>query len=115
MFSAVLPMARNVIVQLPFCKREEVESEIRRIAIHDTAAVIVLGHAKDRMLQRGITSRQVLRVLVDGVLDSPVEWDTQKDRGWKCRFCRTTAGIKVTVVVKLIESGGRRCLVITVW
>jgi hypothetical protein len=108
-------MDDKVLVQLPFCKRDEVEAEIRRIARTETIAIITLDHAKDRMLQRGITSRQVLRVLAEGALDSPIEWDTSKDKGWKCRFCRTTAGLKVTVVVKLIETGGRRCLVITVW
>lgn len=104
-----------MIVQLPFCTRSEVVAEIRRIATSDTVALVTLDHAKDRMMQRGITSRQILRVLIDGVLDSTIEWDTNKDKGWRCRFCRTTAGLKVTVVVKLIEAGGRRCLVVTVW
>lgn len=103
------------ITRLPFCAREDVEAEIRRIATEDSARVVLLPHARDRMLQRDISTRQVFNALRFGSLDSAVEWDTNQDRGWKCRFSRLAAGAPVTVVVKLIEHEGRRCLVVTVW
>ena len=103
------------VTRLPFCKREDVETEIRRIANEVSARVVLPPHARDRMLQRGISTRQVFNALRFGSLDSAVEWDTNKDKGWKCRFSRITAGVPVTAVVKLIEQNGHRCLVVTVW
>ena len=69
------------IARLPFCKREEVESEIRRIATEDSAGIMLLPHARDRMFQRDISNRQVFNALRFGSLDSAVEWDTNKDKG----------------------------------
>ncbi len=102
-------------IQLPRFKREDVREEIRRIASTETQFVEFLDHSLDRMAQRGITARQVLRVLQDGEQLEAATWCTEQERGWRCKLRRVTAGDNVTVVAKLIEREHSVCLVVTTW
>jgi len=89
-------------------------AEIRRIAKEDSESLIFLDHAIDRQEHRDISNAQVLNVLKNGTVTEPIEWDTKKERGWKCKLTRSTAGKMVSVVVKIVQRQGSKCLVITV-
>lgn len=100
---------------LPFIKPQEVEAEIRRLARDSSIDVIILDHARMRMLEREITDRQIFNVLKNGDLIDGAKWDAEKERGWKCKFRRVTAGVEVTVVAKLIKRESATCLIVTVF
>jgi hypothetical protein len=104
-----------MIVALPFIKAEDVEAEVRRIASASTQDLILLDHALDRSTERGINIRQITNVLKNGDRTSDYKWDTQIENGWKCTFQRVTAGVKVTVAVKLVKRESVSCLVVTVY
>ena len=105
----------NQPVELPFITRLNVEAEVRRIAGESTKDLVLLDHAKDRMLEREITERQSLNVLKNGdIMDAP-KWDTEKERGWRCQFRGIAAGIDVTVITKLVKRDNTMCLIITVY
>jgi hypothetical protein len=104
-----------MIVALPFIKAEEVESEVRRIATKDTTNLILLDHAHIRCVERGINLKQITNVLKNGDRTTDYTWDTHIENGWKCTFQRVTAGIKVTVAVKLVKRESVSCLVVTVF
>lgn len=101
-------------IELPI-PSNQVESEVRRIAQHESFKVFTLDHAKMRMIQRDISIRQIIRVLCDGALTQAPSWDTEKEKGWRCVFAGVTAGIKVTVVVKLVKRNGHACLIVTTY
>lgn len=105
----------NGVVALPFIPREKVRGEIARIAREDTAHLDVLDHAAMRMTERHVSMRQVLTVLKCGDLQGDITWCTDKEKGWRCRLSRVTAGINVTVVAKLVRRDEAVCLVITTW
>lgn len=66
-----------------------------------------------RMLEREISKAQVLRVLRHGDPGDP-QWDTESERGWKCKFTKITAGIRLHVVAKLVERKPEDvCLIVT--
>ena len=104
-----------MVIQLPHFKAQDVRGEIRRIAKSETQNVEFLQHAIERMEQRGITSRQVLKVLQDGEQIEGADWCTDKERGWRCKLSCVTAGDKVTVIAKLVERENSACLVVTTW
>jgi hypothetical protein len=104
-----------MIIALPFIKAEDVEAEVRRIATESTQHLILLDHALDRSEERGISLRQITNVLKSGDRTSDYKWDTQLENGWKCTFQRVTAGVKVTVAVKLVMRDCVSCLVVTVY
>ncbi len=108
-------MAKGNVVALPFIQRDQVEKEIRRIATESTINMVKLDHAIDRMIEREITDRQILNVLRSGEQLSPAAWNTEKERGWKCKFRRITAGVNVTVVAKLVQRDETTCLIVTVF
>lgn|SRR5690606_5994426 len=102
-------------IELPKFKPTEVRPEIQRIAHEDTQYVEFLDHALERMEQRGITVRQVMRVLRDGEQQGDAVWCTDKERGWRCKLTRITAGDKITVVTKLVQRENSTCLIVTTW
>ena len=108
-------MAKKNISLLPWIKKQDVLPEIRRIASEETGSLLILNHARDRQEHRNITDRQILNVLKNGELMGNIDWDTQEERGWKCRLSRITAGDHVSVIAKLVQRNGNKCLVITVW
>jgi len=100
---------------LPFITPGEVEAEIRKIASESSFELIILEHAKTRMIERDITRRHIDRVLKNGELMEAPRWDTEKERGYKCKFRRVTAGMEVTVIAKLVKREQNNCLVVTVF
>jgi hypothetical protein len=109
-----MPKKRNISL-LPWITKEKALPEIRRIASQETESLIILNHARDRQQLRDVTDRQILNVLKNGELTGQFEWDTQDERGWKCKLSRITAGDHVSVIAKLVERDGNKCLIITVW
>jgi hypothetical protein len=103
------------MLSLPFVSIDQVESEIRKIVTGASQNVIFLDHTAMRMQEREITSRQVFNVLKNGELKDSPKWNTDKSKGWKCSFVRVTAGVKVTVVVKLTKEKEQVCLIVTVF
>jgi Domain of unknown function (DUF4258) len=103
------------VVALPFVGRDKVEQWIRDLATHESEKVYILDHAVLRMEERDVTQRQVFTTLRLGDLCDAPEWDTKEEKGWKCKFSRTVAGEKITVVAKLIMRDSVSCLVVTVW
>lgn len=99
---------------LPTFRKETARAEIARLAKDESHKVELLDHALDRMEQRGITTRQVFRTLIDGDQRS-IEWDETQEKGWRCKLQYMTAGDMITVVAKLIEREGSVCLVVTTW
>lgn len=93
-------------------QKRRCEAEIARLAREDTERVEILDHALDRMQQRDITTRQVFRTLIDAELLG-VTWDSDNEKGWRCKLRYMTAGIAVVVVAKLIERDESTCLVVT--
>lgn len=74
----------------------------------------LMDHVEMRMLERGITRRQVFNVLRRGELIDGIEWCTKKESGWKCKINTLTAGVSVSVVPKLVSRpDGEVVLVIT--
>ena len=69
-------------------------------------------HAKQRMLERNVTSRDVLRVLQAGhEVEGPIR---NEKMNWTCTFAGNSAGVGVQVVAVLVEEGNETCLVVTV-
>lgn len=107
----------------PSMKKEEVRSIIADLANTDSSKVVLLDHAEDRMLEKGMSYKQVLQVLRLGKVHTRVEWDphtSDKGRishGWLCVLKRHTAGRVVRVVCKLVDENGKTgpCLIITVY
>lgn len=102
------------VVQLPRLRKVDVDAEIRRLATGVSGRFFFTQHAEMRMVERNITKRQVFNVVRDGkLLEEPV-WDSEIEEGWKCRYNWITAGVGITVVVKLLERSDGHCdLVIT--
>lgn len=101
-------------ISLPKFNKENARAEIARIAREDSGCVEILDHALDRMVQRDITMRQVMRTLIDGELLDTV-WNGENEKGWRCKLRYMTAGKVVVVVAKLVERESSTCLVVTVW
>jgi|SRR5690606_11602447 len=111
----MLPKRTDTLAIFPNVTKEHAVSEIQRIAQDDTGKIFILDHAHMRMIERGITTRQILKVLRHGeVIDGPT-WVADKERGWKCEFKRISAGECLHVIAKLTERGDNCCLIITVY
>lgn len=82
---------------------------IREIA-QDTSRIVIIEHAKKRMLQRHITQDQIYKCLRTGNL---TEGPAKMPRGgWRCTMRRILAGDEVTVVAEFDSRD--RVLVVTV-
>ncbi|MCW7556503.1 DUF4258 domain-containing protein [Endozoicomonas gorgoniicola] len=103
------------VVTLPFIKAGEVRQEIARIAKDESHNLDFLDHALLRMQEREVTTRQILNVLKNGEQIGDVTWCTDQEKGWRCRLSRVTAGVKITVVAKVVQRENTTCLVITTW
>jgi hypothetical protein len=102
------------VTYLPIPKHEVLET-IRRIAKQNTEQVVFLDHAHMRMMERDISQRQILKALELGNLVDDIVWDTEAERGWKCKLTRMVTGESITAVAKLVERESITCLVVTVW
>ena len=102
------------VAKLPRIRKPDVDTEIRRLATGVLGRFFFSDHAEMRLIERDITKRQVFNVVRSGTLVEEPVWDTEKESGWKCRYHWITAGVSITVVVKLVERSDGHCdLVIT--
>lgn len=85
---------------------------MRDILAADGAAIIWTEHSKERMLERDITTTQVIRCLEKGTMCEQHYYDTVK-ANWKFTVVHTTAGREVCAVVALNLND--KVLVITVY
>ena len=100
--------------RLPRNKKCDVDQKIRQLATGSTGRFFFLNHAEMRMVERGITRRQVFNVVRDGKLVEGPEWCSKVECGWLCKYHWITGGAAITVVVKLIErSDEQNAIVIT--
>lgn len=67
------------------------------------------------MRERDVTTRQILNVLKSGEQIGDIVWCTEGEKGWRCKLSRVTAGVKITVVAKVVKRQSTTCLVITTW
>lgn len=80
----------------------------------DSSKVVVLEHAKARMLVRGVTLAQVLEVLRHGAVCEPAHQHLRTG-DWRCTLERRVAGDLVRVVAALHEKAtGEVVVVVTV-
>lgn len=85
---------------------------IRELA-HDSRNVVFTGHARQKMVQRGITSAQVLETLRKGTVEESAHLNTH--RNWQVRLRHRCAGDEVTVAAALEQdqATGDQVVVIT--
>lgn len=104
------------LISLPKYNKGNVFEAVQQIAESNTQAVFILDHCELRMQERNITRVQVIRTLRQGTLTEPPVWDSEHEKGWRCRVSHVTAGTPLTVVAKLIENADDELvLVITAW
>lgn len=79
----------------------------------DTANVVIVTHAKVRMVQRKITRSQVIDCLRKGTISEPAHLTQHGD--WKATVSHRAAGDNVSVAVALkAKEDGDYCIVVTV-
>lgn len=105
----------NKLLTLPFIAASEVEAELRRIATEATENLVISDHARMRMIERDITLGQIVKTIKAGGMICAPSWCAEKEKGWRCTFERINAGVKVTVVAKLIKQNENLCLIVTSW
>ncbi len=91
------------VAQLPRIKKCNVDREIRRLATGTMGRFYILEHTEMRMLERDITRKQVYNVVRSRKLVKGPEWCSKIEDGWLCSYNWITAGVSLTVVVKLVE------------
>lgn len=85
---------------------------LRQVA-EDSSKVVVMGHAKKRMIERKISLGQVLSCLQKGAVSEPAHLSPHG--GWKATVTHRCGGDSVSVVAALEDRGsGDYCIVITV-
>jgi|SRR5690606_31062783 len=82
------------------------QSQVRALA-QDTEAIVVTDHAGERMEQRGITMRDLLRILRTGYVDEAPEEVREGD--WKCKVTQTIGSREAGAVTIIVH---RRQLVV---
>lgn len=85
------------------------EERIRRSA-RESVNVIVGGHARERMLERGIDDIDVLRTLrTGGIVGEP---EPAEHGEWKCKMVQRKGGRDVGVITIILRTG--KLFVVTV-
>ncbi|ADE13786.1 conserved hypothetical protein [Nitrosococcus halophilus Nc 4] len=103
---------KNKIAQLQLSDKRA--REIIREAVLDTSRIQWSKHARKRMRERRITTRQVLDVLSKGkIIEGPVRGTTGD---WECTLERFVAGDNVVVVVAIeTDSAGQPVIIVTTY
>lgn len=84
-----------------------------RLAAADSANVLIVTHAKKRMVERRITRSQVIACLQKGTVSESAYLTPRGD--WKATVSHRTAGDNVSVAVAIQAKGdGDYCIVVTV-
>lgn len=85
---------------------------LRQVA-EDSSRVVVLRHAKERMVERKISLSQVISCLKKGAISEPAH--LAHKTGWKATVTHRCGGDTVSVVAVLeTNENGECCIVITV-
>lgn len=89
------------------------------VAIHQVidagGCPIYTDHMKQRMLERGVTSRQVLKCLKQGIPYESPEYDAEHN-SWCIRLLHKPSGEKPLVVVVAIQSvNGKEVILVTTY
>ncbi|EEE35522.1 hypothetical protein RKLH11_4200 [Rhodobacteraceae bacterium KLH11] len=64
--------------------------------------VMITDHALERMIERDITRRMVIKVLEKGTLAADPKWSAD-NANWEGKVTGTTAGIRLSVVCAIRE------------
>lgn len=84
-----------------------------RLAATNSANVVIVAHAKLRMVERKINRSQVIACLQKGNVSEPAHLTPYGD--WKATVSHRAAGDNVSVAVALkAKSDGDYCIVVTV-
>ena len=83
------------------------------IVTQDTGQFFIMDHARMRMLERGVTDKQVMLCIADGDLIKGPDLDKEHELGWKCMFTRVCAGAALRVGCKLVQREEETVLVLT--
>lgn len=84
-----------------------------RLAATDSAKIVIVAHAKQRMVERKINRSQVIACLQKGTISEPAHLTPYGD--WKATVSHRTAGDNVSVAVAIkAKSDGDYCIVVTV-
>jgi hypothetical protein len=99
----------------PFRLNDANALKLLREVAADSARVVLLPHARQRMKQRHVTLLQVLEVLRKGTLSEPAALDMYGN--WKVTVRGLTCGQSVTVAgaIEMQKEPGKRVLVITLF
>lgn len=93
--------------------RPKVQAMLAELA-EDSANVIVTHHAQERMDERGITWRQVVRCLAKGTITEGPAPDLKG--GWKLTVEAISAGEPLAVVAAVTEDHqGNKAIVVTAY
>ena len=93
--------------------KESAEFTIRKIVTEDTGNFYITDHARLRMLERGITDRQIHLCISKGAMVRGPEFDRKNESGWTCTFRRQCAGSVLRAGCKLIQRQEGIVLVLT--
>jgi len=86
---------------------------LRRCAVNDSK-VFICPHAKERMIERNITLKQILSCIEKGKISESPYRDIKGD--WRCSIEHYTSGNAVTVAVAFkYNNNGERIVVVTVF
>jgi len=91
-------------------RADEAESEIKRRA-KDTSNVAISDHAYDRIGERAILSRDVYRILQEGIVEGT---PASEDGEWKVIMVKRMPGTRTAGVVTLIVADNDEVFVKTV-
>lgn len=91
---------------------QQLQKHVRTVA-KNTAAIIILPHAKSRMKTRKVNVQEVFEVLREGCIHQRPEPNLAKG-SLECRMERYIAGRDCAVVVALSDENPN-LLVVTVW
>lgn len=80
----------------------QLQAHIRRLA-KDSARVVFVAHAHERMLQRAVSDWEVFECLRDGVLQRPPRLD-RKTGSLRCRMEHFGTGRNLAVIVALDDN-----------
>jgi len=84
-----------------------------RLAATDSANIVIVAHAKQRMVERKINRSQVIACLQKGIVSEPAHLTPYGD--WKATVSHRSAGDNVSVAVALkARTNGDYCIVVTV-
>lgn len=77
------------------------QAQIRALAL-DTGSIILTDHAQERMEQRGIVMRDLLRILRTGYVDeAPVEL---REGDWQCKMTQQIGGREAGAVTIIVQA-----------